>query len=133
MKIVIVDDLFIFITSFTALSSFQLLLDNYMTWTLEGENNSAVQTKRFNKSVTGPLLVFGVEDTHDMLVLDKVVPGPLHLYLSCNEVINHCEKTCCPEVKDVMLDRVDAQVHVYQGKIENYEGPSLQKIFSKLI
>ena len=53
------------------------LLDNYMTWTLEGEKNSAAQTKRF-KSVTGPLLVFGEEDTHDMLVLDKVVPGPLH-------------------------------------------------------
>ena len=73
-----------------------------------------------------------VEYTHDMLVLDKVIPGPLHLYLSCNEVINHCEKTCWPEVKDVLSDRVGVQVHVYQGKIGNYEGPSLQKIFCKL-
>ena len=68
-----------------------------MTWTLEGENDSESRTKRF-KSVTGPLLVFGVEDTHDMLILDKVVPGPLHLYLSFNEVNNHCEKTCWLEV-----------------------------------
>ena len=65
-----------------------------MTWTLEGENDSAVQTKRF-KSVTGPLLVFGDEDTHDILVLDKVVPGPLHLYLSCEssgEALHHIWK-----------------------------------------
>ena len=45
------------------------LLDNYMTWTLKGENDSAVQTKRF-KSVIGPLLVFGVEETHDLLCED---------------------------------------------------------------
>ena len=102
-----------------------------MTWTLEGENNSAAQTKRF-KSVIEPLLVFGEEDSHDMLVLDKVVPGPLHLYLGCNEVINHSEKTCWSKVKDVLSDRVGVQVHVYQGKIGNYEGPSLQKIFRKL-
>ena len=70
--------------------------------------------------------------TPEKLVIDKLVPGPLHLYLSLNEVINHCEKDCWPEIKAVMGEVVRAMVHVYQDKIGNYQGPQIRKIFRKL-
>lgn len=108
----------------TNLRSFGSLLSNYASWGMEGERTEAVHTKKW-KSVTGPVLVMGEGDTFDTLMLDKIIPGPLHLYLSVNEVLNHCEKNW-PELKSVL------KVHVYQGKVGNYEGPSIRKIFKKL-
>ena len=73
----------------------------------------------------------GEGDTIDTLILDKIIPGPLHLYLSVNELLNHCEKSW-PELKAVLKSVVGVEVHVYQGKVGNYEGPSIRKIFRKL-
>lgn len=64
--------------------------------------------------------------------MDKLVPGPLHLYLSAIELFNHCEKKCWPELKSVVETVVGVKVHMYQGKVGNYEGPSIRKIFRKL-
>ena len=38
----------------------------------------------------------------ETLIIDKVTPGPLHLYLSVNELINFCESSNWPEIKDVL-------------------------------
>ena len=61
-----------------------------------------------------------------------IVPGPLHLFLSLNEVINYLEKTQWPEVKKVLRDVAGVQFHTYMGKIGNYEGPSIHKILRNL-
>ena len=60
------------------------------------------------------------------------MPGPLHLYLSFNEILNFLEKTLWPELKHVLRTVTGAQVHVYHGKLGNYEGPNLHKIFCHL-
>lgn len=113
------------------LRTFGSLFGNYAAWAMEGEKSGAAHTKKW-KSVTGPPLVMGVGDKEDTFILDKVTPGPLHLYLSVNELINHCEKTCWPLLKTVLAEVAGVQVHVYQGKVGNYEGPSIRKIFKKL-
>ena len=66
------------------------------------------------------------------LIINKVTPGPLHLYLSVNELINFCESSNWPEIKDVLKTVAGVQVHVYMGKLGNYEGPSIRKVFRKL-
>ena len=113
------------------LRSFGSLMYNYAGWVLEGEHSQAIKTKRW-KSVTGPVLIMGVDDMPETFILDKLIPGPLHLYLSLNEVLNYCEKNCWPELKAVLQTVSGAKVHVYMGKIGNYEGPNIRKIFQKL-
>ena len=49
-----------------------------------------------------------------------------------NEIIHFLEKTHWPEVKDVLRTVTGAQVHVYQGRIGNYEGQSITKILKHL-
>ena len=113
------------------LRSFGSLLGNYLAWTLEGERVEAVHTKKW-KSVTGQVMVMGEKDTADTLVMDKLIPGPLHLYLSVNDILNHCEKTCWEDLKTVLHRVAGVQVHVYQGKVGNYEGPGIRKILKNL-
>ena len=91
----------------------------------------AIHTKKW-KSVVGQVMVMRVGDTADTLVLDKLIPGPLHLYLAVNDIINHCEKTCWEDLKAVLYRVSGVQVHEYQGKVGNYEGPSIRKILKKL-
>ena len=64
---------------------------NYAGWVLEGSQESAARTKIW-KSETGSVLVVGVGDKLDTILLDKVIPGPLHLFLSFNELVNFSEK-----------------------------------------
>ena len=113
------------------LRSFGSLLTNYAGWCFEGQHQQALTTKKW-KSVTGPVLVMGKADSSDIFILDKLVPGPLYLYLSLNEVLNYCKKYSWPDLKAVLHTVVGVQVHVYQGKIGNYEGPNIQKILRKL-
>ena len=113
------------------LRSFGSLLQNYTGWVIEGMKSSAANTKKW-KSVTGEVLVQGEVDTNDTLVIDKIIPGPLHLYLSVNELINFCKIHCWPDIKDVLRDKLGVQFHVYMGTVGNYEGPSIRKIFRKL-
>ena len=68
----------------------------------------------------------------DVQILNMIVPGPLHLFLSLNEVINYLERTQWPEVKKVLQDVAGVQFHIYMGKIGNYEGPSIHKILRNL-
>ena len=55
----------------------------------------------------------------DVQILNVIVPGPLHLFLSLNEVINYLEKTQWPDVKKVLQDVAGVQFHTYMGKIGN--------------
>ena len=113
------------------LRSFGSLQYNFTGWVLEGMKQAAAQNKKW-KSVTGEVIIRGVGDTDDMLIIDKIIPGPLHLYLSVNEVINYCESKSWPEIKTVLKDIAGVQVHEYMGKVGNYEGPSIRKVFRKL-
>ena len=79
----------------TNLRTFGSLLGNYAAWPLDGERTEAAQTKKW-KSVTGPVLVMGQGDKQATFILDKVVPGPLHLYLSVNEMIKNCQRLVGP-------------------------------------
>ena len=114
-----------------SLRSFQSLCQNHQGWVEGGRKSSAAQTKKW-KSVTGEVLVKGAGDTEDMLIMDKIIPGPLHLYLSANEVINFCEGSDWKEIKAVLEEKCGVQVHEYMGKAGNYEGPELRKILRKL-
>lgn len=113
------------------LRSFGSLLGNFYGWQMEGGRPQAIHSRKW-KSVVGQVMVMGVGDTADTLVLDKLIPGPLHLYLAVNDIINHCEKTCWEDLKIVLYRVAGVQVHEYQGKVGNYEGPSIRKIFKKL-
>ena len=113
------------------LRSFGSLLGNFYGWLVEGERVQASHTKKW-KSVTGQVMVMGEGDNSDTLVLDKLIPGPLHMYLAVNDIINHCEKTCWEDLKTVLYRVAGVQVHEYQGKVGNYEGPSIRKILKRL-
>ena len=109
----------------------QIPCQNHQGWVEEGRKPSAAKTRKW-KSVTGEVLVRGAGDTEGMLIIDKIVPGPLHLYLSANEVINFCEGSDWKEIKAVLKEKCGVQVHEYMGKVGNYEGQELRKILRKL-
>ena len=69
---------------------------------------------------------------YDDFILTILVPRSLHLFLSFNEIVNYLEQTQWPQVKDVLKNVVGAQFHIYMGKIGNYEGPNIHKIFQNL-
>ena len=105
---------------------------NYAGWVMDGEKQSAAATSTW-KSVCGePMLAMIEGQSYAQLILQIVVPGPLHIYLSLNEVINHAEKTICPNIKDLFKQVAGVQFHVYQGRIGNYQGPQINKIFRHL-
>ena len=114
-----------------SLRSFGSLLTNYTAWVLEGEKPGAVHTKKW-KSVTGEVLIRGVSDSNDTFIINKIIPGPLHLFLSVNEIFNFCESHGWPEIKAVLKEVAGVEVHMYMGKVGNYEGPSIRKVFRKL-
>ena len=115
----------------SSLRSIGSLQQNYFGWVEDGRKSSVAKTRKW-KSVTGEVLVKGVGDTEDLLIIDKVIPGPLHLYLAVNEVINFCEKNSWPDIKQVLETVAGVQTHVYMGKVGNYEGLSIRKIFKQL-
>ena len=82
---------------------------NYAGWVLEGSQESAARTKIW-KSVTGPVLVVEVGDKFNTILLDKVIPGPLHLFLSFNELVNFSEKKIWPEIKAFFYEIAGVQV-----------------------
>ena len=112
------------------LRTMESLFTNYAGWVMSGEKMSASMTKMWDGVCCTPLLPFhhGAETR----VLDILVPGPLHLFLSLNEVINFLERTQWPELKQVIQDHLGVKFHVYMGKVGNYEGPCLNKILNNL-
>jgi hypothetical protein len=105
---------------------------NFAGWVMEGEKQSAAATSRW-KSVCGePLLAMTQGRSPATLILHIIVPGPLHLYLAVNEVFNHAEKTICPGIKELFRLVAGVLFHVYQGRIGNYQGPEINKIFRHL-
>ena len=102
---------------------------NYAGWVLEGEVQTTAQTRRWT-SVTSPFLVEGEGDTWDMKVLDKVVPGSLHLFLAANDLINHLEKDSWKDVKQVLKDLFGIEAHSYQGKERNFQGPEIRRMLA---
>jgi hypothetical protein len=106
--------------------------ENFSGWVAAGSRTSAAATREF-KSVCGqPLLPMAQGRKATDLILQLVVPGPLHIYLSWNEIVNHAEGTCLPQLKQLFSEVANVQVHVYMGKVGNYEGPSIRKIFRHL-
>ena len=107
---------------------------NYNSWLAEGQKDSAAATMKWKGVCGSPLLEINKNQGRgsDLSLLDLIVPGPLHLFLSVNEIINFLQKTMWPEVKEVLRDVVGVQYHVYMGKVGNYEGPSINKIFRNL-
>ena len=103
------------------------LQEDYAGWVTEGQLKGAQHTRKWN-SVTDPVLVMGKGDTWNMTVLDKVIPGSLHLLLALNDVFNYMEKTCWKEIKEVIQEVFKVKAHSYQGKERNYQGPDLRLI-----
>ena len=66
-----------------------------------------------------PLIPFSQGRKYDDFILTIVVPGPLHLFLSLNEIVDYLEQTQWPHVKDVLKNVVGAQFHTYMGKVGN--------------
>ena len=108
------------------------LYSNYGGWVLDGEKESASGTSKWKSVCATPLISMTEGRRYEDFLMNLLVPGPLHLYLSLNKIINFLEKTHWPEVKEVLKTVTGAQVHVYQGKIGNYEGPNIQKILRHL-
>ena len=76
----------------------------------------------------------GIGDSDETLLLGKIIPGPLHLYLSVNEVINFCENQSWLEMNTLLADITGIQVHVYIGwvKMGIMRAPVLKKICRNL-
>ena len=108
------------------------LFSDYGGWVMSGEGTSAASTREWRSVCAPPLLPMTQGRNYDDLVLTWLVPGPLPLFLSLNEILNFVEKTAWPEVKQVLKDVVGVDFHIYQGKVGNYEGPGLRKILRNL-
>ena len=105
---------------------------DYAGWVMDGEKISAAGTKKWRSVCGTPLLQMTEGRQYEDLVLSLIVPGPLHLFLSFNEIINFMEKTVWPEIKVTLENVAGVQVHLYMGKIGNYQGPEIHKIFRNL-
>ena len=88
---------------------------NYSGWFFDGQKEGSRYTHKW-KSVNGPLLIEGLGDTMETIVLNKCTPGSLHLLLSVNDLINQMEVTCWKEVKDALYQLFRIKAHSYQGK-----------------
>ena len=68
---------------------------NYNSWLFSGEKMLAVETRKWKGVCSLPLLPVSEEHGwgHNVQILNLIVPGPLHLFLSLNKVINYLEKT----------------------------------------
>ena len=108
------------------------LYSNYAGWVADGEKYSAEGTRKWDSVCGSPLLTLTAGRKYTDYLLDLIVPGPLHLFLSLNEIINFLEKTLWPEVKNVLKNVIGVEFHVYMGKVGNYEGPSLNKLLRNL-
>ena len=104
------------------------LHQNYAGWHMEGEVEKTAQTRKW-KSVTNPVLVEGVGDTWETSVLEKSVPGSLHLLLAANDLLLHLEATCWPDLKTCLFQLYGIKPHNYQGKDRNFQGPQIRKLF----
>ena len=102
---------------------------NYAGWSEEGQREGAQYTREFKSVCAGPILVEGVGDDWNTLVLDKCPPSSLHLFLALNDPINHLERQW-PDFKMVLLQLFGIKAHSYQGKERNYQGPELRKMLS---
>ena len=74
------------------------LHSNYESWVTSGEKISAVETMKWKGVCSLPLLPISEEQGRGkaMRILDVIVPGPLHLFLSFNEIVNYLKKTQWP-------------------------------------
>ena len=68
------------------------LYEDYACWVMEGKKLSAVATHKLNSVCGSPLLPITKGRTYDIYLLTIVVDGPLHLFLSMNEIINCVDK-----------------------------------------
>ena len=106
--------------------------DHFNGWVADGSKTSAAATRKW-KSVCGkPLIPLAQGRKESDLILMLVIPGPLHIYLSFNEIVNYAEQTILPNIKQLFNDVAGVQVHVYQGRVGNYQGPMIGKIFRHL-
>ena len=74
------------------------LHSNYESWVMSGEKMSAAETMKWKGVCSSPLLPISEEQGRGkaMRILDVIVPGPLHLFLSFNEIVNYLKKTQWP-------------------------------------
>ena len=105
---------------------------NHAGWVMEGEKQSATATSKWQSVCGQPLLAMTEGRSLEQLILHTIVPGPLHIYLSLNEVFNFAEITICPNIKELFQQVAGVQFHVYQGRVGNYQGPQINKIFRHL-
>ena len=108
------------------------LYSNYAGWVTEGEKTTAAATRKWKSVCGSPLLSMSQGRLYTDFILKMLVPGPLHLFLSWNEIVNFLEKTLWPDIKMVLKNVMGIQFHVYMGKVGNYEGPSIHKVFRYL-
>ena len=108
------------------------LYTNYAGWVFDGMDSSAAGTRKWESVCESPLISIGQGRKLEDLILKGLIPGPLHLFLSWNEIVNFLEKTDWPEIKMVLRHELGVKNHVYQGKVGNYEGPSIHKVLRNL-
>ena len=99
---------------------------------MDGEKISAAGTKKWDSICSQPLLPLGDSGEYNDFLLKLIVPGPVHLFPSCNELLNFLVKTQMPELKQLLAALIGVKVHEYQGKIGNYQGPEIHKILRNL-
>ena len=80
------------------------LYSNVAGWVVDGEKLSAVTTSKWRSVCGSPLLSITQGRNYSDFILSLLGPGPLHLFLSFNEIINFLKKTLWPEVKTVLHD-----------------------------
>ena len=74
---------------------------NWIQWQQEGAKEGAAHTARWASCCASDLLVMGLGDTLDTLVLDKCLMPSLHLLLSLNTLLKFLN-TWWPALKEVL-------------------------------
>ena len=81
---------------------------------MDGEKISEAGTKKWNSVCSQPLLPLGDNREYNDFLLKLIVPGPVHLFSSCNELFNFLVETPIPELKQLLVALIGVKVHEYQ-------------------
>ena len=104
----------------------------YGDWNDAGAVHTTHFTSQF-ESVTGPVLVWGKDDTPSTRILDKVTPPTVHNLLALNSVLRpHLSNLWEGDMMKVLKDELNIVPHSYQGKEGAFAGPECNKFLNNL-
>ena len=104
----------------------------YGDWVEAGSKATTHWTSQF-ESVTGPVLLWGEDDTPSTRILDKVTPPTVHNLLALNSVLKpHLLGLWEGDMMEDLKNELNIVPHSYQGKDGAFAGPECAKFLNSL-